>query len=113
MARPNLRRVRSTNGSEVHRLAADASDEVGHDSGMRPSLNDDPLEVLVATRANKLQLRAVHANTVRTYSPRVTRRDPFRRSLGTLADKIGGESSANLLILLVGGEGFEPPTPSV
>jgi len=68
VARPALRRVGSTHRSEVHRLAADARDEVGYDSGMGLALDNDALEVLVAARAHEIQFHAVHAGTVQTYS---------------------------------------------
>jgi hypothetical protein len=68
VARPHLRQVGSTQGSEVHRLAADARDEVGYDSGMGLALDNDALEVLVAARAHEIQFHAVHAGTVQTYS---------------------------------------------
>ena len=60
MTRPTVRRVKSTQGSEVHRLAADARDEVCHYGWMRLALNHDAFEVLMATRAYKLKLNPVH-----------------------------------------------------
>jgi len=60
LARPNLRWIRSTHGSEVHRLAAHAREEVGDWSGMGPALDHDPLEVLIAARADQLKFDALH-----------------------------------------------------
>jgi len=60
VARPNLRRIKLTKRSPVHRLAANARDEVRYESGMGLAVNHDPLEVLVAAGARKLQFHAVH-----------------------------------------------------
>ena len=77
MARPNLRRIGATHGREVHSLAANACDEVGHHRCMWLALHDDALEVLIAAWAHKLQLDAVHANTVRKYSGRAEQNEPL------------------------------------
>jgi len=41
------------------------------------ALHDDALEVLIAAWAHKLQLDAVHANTVRKYSGRAEQNEPL------------------------------------
>ena len=86
MAEPDLRRVRSTHASEVHRLAAKGRDEIGDERGVRLALDDDSLEVLVPARAGKLKLGTIHDSTVRLYSIRADAAEGSSDSRPALGD---------------------------